>query len=370
MSDTTIDSQPNALKEMFNEERFQQIAAELSAIYPAFDAAHFMELALPGLAPLTLMQRLRRMTETLYATLPKEYAAALDVLYALAPRINHGFVSIVLPDYVALYGLDDFDRSMEALKYFTTFGSSEFAIREFLKRDLTRTLAVMETWSRDENEHVRRLASEGSRPRLPWSFRLDALIADPSPVAPILENLKSDPSLYVRKSVANHLNDITKDHPDWVLERIATWPLEHPHTAWIVKRALRTLIKKGDPHALAVIGAGEKAQVEIKHFGIQPRAIQLGESITLSLELASIATQPQRLVVDYAIHYVKKLGGSSPKVFKWKELTLDPGQVVKLSRTQSIRNFTTRTHYPGRHEVEIMINGETLARDYFDLVVG
>jgi 3-methyladenine DNA glycosylase AlkC len=311
---------------------------------------------------------MRRMTESLRATLPLEYREAVAILRQLAPLINHGFVSIVLSDFVGQYGLEDFDFSMDALKEFTPYGSSEFAVREYLRSDLPRALAIMEAWSRAENEHVRRLASEGSRPRLPWSFRLDALVRDPSPVAPILENLKADSSLYVRKSVANHLNDITKDHPEWVLERIAGWSLENPHTAWIAKRALRTLIKKGDARALAVIGAGEKAQVAIHDVRVHPRAIKLGETITLSFRLESTATVAQRLVVDYIVHYVKKSGGSSAKVFKLKEFTLDPGKSITLSRSQTVRDFTTRVHYPGRHEVEIVINGESLAKDYFDLI--
>jgi 3-methyladenine DNA glycosylase AlkC len=180
-------------------------------------------------------------------------------------------------------------------------------VREFLKRDLPRTLEVMERWSRDENEHVRRLASEGSRPRLPWSFRLDALILDPTPVAPILENLNADPSLYVRKSVANHLNDITKDHPNWVLERIGGWSLEHPYTAWIAKRALRTLIKQGDARALAVIGAGQQAQVLIHELRIEPQKIRLGESIRITFRLESLAAEPQRLVC-----HARKASATSP----------------------------------------------------------
>ena len=344
------------------------MADEIAALYPAFDRARFLELALRELDDLTLMQRMRRMTESLHAVLPLDYRATLDLLHQLAPAINHGFVSIMLCDYVGQYGQEDFDASMDALKYFTTFGSAEFAIREFLRRDQSRTLAVMEAWSRDENEHVRRLASEGSRPRLPWSFRLDALIRDPSPVAPILENLKADPSLYVRKSVANHLNDITKDHPDWVMDRMAGWSLENPHTAWIAKRALRTLIKKGNPRALAMIGAGEKAQIRIHDFAIEPRQIALGERMTLSFRLESTAPEPQRLVVDYIVHYVKKSGGTSGKVFKLKELTLAPGASVQLARSQSIRDFTTRVHHPGRHDVEIMVNGASVVRDSFELV--
>ena len=361
------DSEAPALKEMFDARRFRHVAREVAALHPRFDAARFLAHALPGLDALTLLQRLRRMTECLRNTLPADYGKALAVLRRLAPRIDHSFVTLVLPDYVGLYGLDDFDASMDALKFFTAFGSSEFAVREFLRRDLSRTLAVLETWSRDPGEHVRRLASEGCRPRLPWSFRLEALVADPSPVAPILENLKADPSLYVRKSVANHLNDITKDHPAWVLDRIEGWPLENSHTAWIAKRALRTLIKNGDRRALAIIGAGEPPKVLVHDFVARPHDIALGDRLTLSFWLESKSTKTQRLIVDYIIHYVKKSGASSAKVFKLKELTLAAGKSVLIERNQIIRDFTTRVHHPGRHIVEIVINGERLAKDFFDL---
>jgi 3-methyladenine DNA glycosylase AlkC len=361
------ESEAPALKEIFDENRFRHIAEELSSISKSFDADRFLELSLAGLEDLSLMQRLRRMTECLHATLPENYGKALAILKKLAPRINKGFVTLVLPDFVGKYGLEDFDRSLDALKFFTSFGSSEFAIREFLRRDFSRTLAVMEVWSQDENEHVRRLASEGCRPRLPWSFRLDALIADPSPVVPILENLKNDPSLYVRKSVANHLNDITKDHPEWVLHRIENWPLENPHTAWIARQALRTLIKKGDRRALTVIGAGEKAKVTLTNLVLTPQKLKLGNPLVFSFSLKSNSTKPQRLVVDYVVHYVKKSGGTSAKVFKLKEFTLGAGETISIRRSQSIKDFTTRVHHPGRHDLEIVINGETFAKGFFDL---
>ena len=227
----------------------------------------------------------------------------------------------------------------------------------------------MEKWSRDDNEHVRRLASEGCRPRLPWSFKLTALIADPSPVVKILENLKADPSLYVRKSVANHLNDITKDHPAWVLEGIDGWDLANPHTAWIAKRALRTLIKKGDRRALAVIGAGARAKIRLDSFTAAPRRIRLGDDITLGCRIVSTAKAPQKLVVDYAIHYVKRSGAASEKVFKWKEATLAPGEVLSLAKRQRIRDFTTRKHHAGEHRVELTVNGERIANAAFLLVL-
>lgn len=357
-----------ALKEWFDANRFRTIAKELRAVHPRMDEKRFLAQSLPGLDDLTLLQRLRRMTESLHSVLPDDYRKALAILRKFAPRIQHNFVTLVLPDYVAVYGQDDFDTSMEALKFFTSFGSSEFAIRHFLKADLRRALALMEEWSRDANEHVRRLASEGCRPRLPWSFRLDALIADPTPTKPILKNLQSDPSLYVRKSVANHLNDITKDHPDWVMEWLERWPLEDSHCAWIAKRALRTLIKDGNVRALGIIGAGEKAEVEVAGFSASPEKLHLGERLTLTLEFRSASKKPQRLVVDYIVHYVKKSGEGSEKVFKWKELTLAPRETVKLTRSQVIRDFTTRVHYPGRHLVEVAFNGARLASDAFVLV--
>jgi 3-methyladenine DNA glycosylase AlkC len=367
MSDTAPEIQSTALKEIFDAARLRAIAEATAAVYPAFNAARFLDLALRDIDALALMARLRRTTESLRATLPDDYPAALAVLERLAPRIGHSFVSLILPDYVALYGLDDPARSLDALRFFTTFGSSEFAIRHFLRRDLPGTLAIMEGWSRDENEHVRRLASEGSRPRLPWSFRLDALIADPAPTAPILDNLRADPSLYVRKSVANHLNDITKDYPAWVLDRLAGWPLDDAHTAWIAKRALRTLIKRGDHRALALIGAGERPAVRVHDFAVIPTTLTLGARIALACRVESVATAPQRLVIDYIVHYVKKSGATSAKVFKWRELTLAPGETVALTRSQQIRDFSTRTHHPGRHLIELAINGERLAETAFVL---
>ncbi len=365
MSDTPAP----ALKEMFNEARYRKMARDVAAVFPKFDQRRFLKLTLPDLEPLALLQRLRRATEALRATLPEKYPAALAVLRDVAPSYGEGFTALVLPDFVGLYGREDFARSLDALKFFTRFGSSEFAIREFLRLDLTRTLQVMTKWSRDDNEHVRRLASEGCRPRLPWSFTLRALIADPSPVAPILENLRADPSLYVRKSVANHLNDITKDHPGWVLERLGAWDLANPHIAWIAKRALRTMIKKGDRRALTFIGAGERAQIGIEAFTVAPRRIRLGEELALACRLTSTARKPQRLVIDYAIYYVKQAGGASAKVFKWKEVTLAPSAVLELAKRQRIRDFTTRKHHAGEHRVALLVNGERVADGGFLLAL-
>lgn len=365
MSDTAAP----ALKEIFNSEKLRHIADQTKAVHPPFDVSAFMTLATTNLEALGIMQRMRQVATSLHATLPGDYARNIEILTAAAPGIGNGFASISLPEYVALYGLDDFDLSMQALQYFTRFGSSEFAIRHFLQKDIARTLAVMETWSRHENEHVRRLASEGCRPRLPWSFQLKPLIDDPSPVTAILDTMKADEALYVRKSVANHLNDITKDNPAFVLALIDTWPKDNPHTRWITRQALRTLIKKGDAAALSHLGAHEEAQIALAAFQVSPEKIVLGNPVRISASFTSTAKSPQKLVIDYAVHYVKKSGDASAKVFKWKEIELQPGETCVLSISRAMRDFTTRKHYAGVHKVDLMINGRLAAEAFFELLI-
>jgi 3-methyladenine DNA glycosylase AlkC len=369
LTDKDLEPAP-ALKEIFNAKRIRHIADEAGQVSPAFNRRRFLAYCMGDLEQLSLMARLRRVAEGLHAALPGDYRSNIRVLRQLAPRLNNGFVTMALPEYVALHGTDDFKTSMDALKFFTTFGSSEYAVRHFLRRDMARTLAVMQTWAQDKNEHVRRLASEGSRPRLPWSFQIKPLMHDPSPIEPILDALKADPSRYVRRSVANSLNDITKDNPSWALDRIERWPLNNAGTAWIAKHALRNLIKKGDPRALTVIGAGKPARVKLRALGISPSAITLGQTITIAFKLASTSDETQRLVVDYAVHYVKKSGGVAAKVFKLKTLELATGAVELVQKKQSITNFTTRVHYPGRHEVEIFVNGKVHGRAAFELLAG
>ncbi len=225
----------------------------------------------------------------------------------------------------------------------------------------------MVAWSEEKNHHVRRLASEGSRPRLPWSFRLNKLIADPSPVSPILENLKADPHLYVRKSVANHLNDISKDHPDWMLDLVSSWDRANPHTAWIVKRATRSLIKAGQPRSFALLGFEAQPQVELSDFKLSHSKVRLGQSLTISFDLLSLKDKPQKLALDYKVHYVKKSGRTAPKVFKLKEIELGACQKLSITKKQQFENISTRVHYPGLHAIELMLNGQSVAKATFEL---
>ncbi len=338
------------------------------AASPRFDRSAFLATAGDGLDALSIMERVRHIAYALRPALPADYAAALKVIGAMAPRLTHGFQAVAVTEYVARYGLDDFDRSMAALAALTRFGTAEFAIRPFLAQDADRALATMAGWAGSDDEHVRRLASEGARPRLPWAARVPALKTDPTRAAPILEALKADPALYVRKSVANHLNDIAKDRPDWLLDRLADWPQHEPHTAWIVRHALRTLIKQGEPRALALIGVGHGAAVTVRKFTVEPSVVRLGDWIAIAAEIASDSMENQPLVVDYRVHYARSGGKTATKVFKWKTFDLAGGDTVTLRIGQTIRDFSTRRHHPGRHAIDLIVNGETMATGGFELL--
>jgi len=358
---------PALLKDLLGHGAVASIADAGVSASPRFDRAAFVDAAASGLEALSIMERVRHIAGALHNALPAGYPEAVGIVRAMAARLS-GFQAVAVTEFVARHGLDHVELSLAALADITRHGSAEFAIRPFLARDPEGTLSAMLRWTGDANEHVRRLASEGSRPRLPWAGRVPALKADPTLAIPILEALRSDPSAYVRKSVANHLNDIAKDRPDWLVDRLAAWPQEDSRTKWIIRHALRTLIKRGDPRALALIGVGHGAAVEVRGFSITPQAVRLGDGITIAADLTSTAAENQRLVVDYRLYYARAGGKSAAKVFKLRSFELGAGEETALSIRQTIRDFSTRRHHPGTHAVDLIVNGETMARAAFELL--
>ncbi len=270
--------------------------------------------------------------------------------------------------YVAQYGLDHFEASMHAQYELTQRFSAEFSIRSFLERYPEETLARLEVWARDPSPHVRRLVSEGTRPRLPWAPRLRRFQEDPRPVLHLLELLKDDPELYVRRSVANNLNDIGKDHPD-VLVETARRRLEDAseERQWLVRHALRSAVKRAEPGALDVLGYGSDAAVKIGNVRLTPKRPVTGGSVNVAFEITNAASRHQRVLVDLRVHFVKANGSASPKVFKLSTLDLAPGETAALKKTITLENLTTRKHYPGTHRVEVVINGRTHPLARFEL---
>jgi 3-methyladenine DNA glycosylase AlkC len=227
----------------------------------------------------------------------------------------------------------------------------------------------MHAWSKDKNHHVRRLSSEGSRPRLPWSFKLDEVIKNPKSTQSILENLKADNELYVRKSVANHLNDVSKENTDYMLELVNSWDKKNPHTAWIIKHASRSLIKKGHPGSLSVFDFEKNVKIRVENLLLAKTKIKLGETLQFSFDAVSEKSSSQKLVIDYVIHYRKKLGDLSPKVFKLKEVDLKPKEKITISKSQVFKDFSTRKHFAGKHLLQIQVNGKVLVEKEFGVVL-
>lgn len=361
-----------ALKDQFfNVAFYRQLSQDLSVIDPDIDARQFYRACTKDLSKLELKQRMQRTTDVCRQFFPDNYADALKRLYAYADMINENkFCYMFMPDFVARYGAHDFKRSMQALKDFTEYSSSELAIRVFLQNDFDRSLGVVKKWTSNKNVHIRRLASEGTRPRLPWAMRVKALLDKPDHCFPILQDLKADHEKYVQKSVANHLNDISKDHPQKMLNLVKSWDANQKSINWIIRHASRTLIKQGNNQALAIFGADKKPEIKIRKFKLNSRKLALGDNLNIELELHSLGKQPQQLIIDYKIHYVKASGRKSPKVFKFRKTTLNPGQALSLLKIQAFKDLSTRKHYTGQHEIELLINGNSMKSMSFHLDTG
>ena len=364
-------------KDYFDEALARRMAGMITAVHSPFPADDFVNQIAPQLDGLEMKERSTVFVQALRDHLPEGFANAWAVLEAALGAelvgedgmFNEGWHHWPIAQFIETFGLEDFDVGVRAMHEITRRHTAEFAIRPFLIHHQDKMLAILHTWAEDENPHVRRLVSEGTRPRLPWAGRLYQFIEDPSPTLALLEKLKDDPSEYVRRSVSNHLNDIAKDHPQLVIETCRRWWTDgSAERRWIVQRALRTLIKDGDPDALAVLGYGPP-QVALTAFRIAPNPLHLGESLQLNFTLKSTAVTEQNLVIDFVIHFVKANGQTSGKVFKLKTAVLAPNQTVTIIKKHPIRPITTRKYYPGTHRVEIQVNGQIVGERSFELVL-
>ncbi len=355
-------------KDTFNQESVGALADAIRHQYPAFNQEAFIASVFDDdWAARELKERMRHITISLHDLLPGAYRTAIDILRRALPALHgHGFVQMVFPDYVEVYGLDDWEASISALETFTQVVSAEFAIRPFIIRYQDRTIAQMLEWARHPSPEVRRLASEGCRPRLPWGIALPALKADPSPILPILEHLKHDQCESVRRSVANNLNDISKDRPKVVIEVLRRWQADDTEEiSWITAHALRTLLKAGHPDALALLGYHQNPAIAVHSLSVEPDTISMGDAVTFSFDIESLDDQPQNLMIDYLVHHMRANGMQTPKVFKLTKKTIQPGQVLHIERRHSFAPVMTRKYYPGQHAIEPKINGQRFGRADF-----
>lgn len=366
---------PEPLKNIFSRRLIEPFAAEVSAVREKFPAEAFLSDVFDARwETLELKQRVRHISHILRRHLPDAYPEALDVVVRTTRRYleRYGekltFEYTFLPDFVEAHGVDHPDHSIPALETLTRWSSAEFAVRPFLQHYPERMYAQMLAWSRHESPMVRRLSSEGIRPRLPWGMGVPALKRDPAPILPILENLKNDPAETVRRSVANNLNDIAKDYPQLVLDIAARWLGHSPDTDWIVRHACRGLLKKGNAAALAHFGfEQEVAGIEVSELKCSPE-VPVGGRLEFGFNIQNASKQDAPVRLEYGIDYQTLSGKTSVKVFKIKEMELKAGQSEAITKSQRFEDFTTRKHYPGPHRLRILVNGKAMAEEEFQVV--
>ncbi len=365
------------LKNYYGPDVPARIARMIKEVDSDFDEDAFLADALDGYQGLELTPRAWQIAHALGRQLPQDYEQAIEILIAsLGPKLEAAELTgmdvfVYLPHvfFVAKFGVDHFDASMRAQYELTQRFTAEYSLRVFLERYPERTLGRLREWALDSNVHVRRLVSEGTRPRLPWAPRLRAFQGDPRPVLELLDLLKDDRELLVRRSVANNLNDIGKDNPAALVGTCRRWMRDAtPERSWLVRHALRSAVKRGEPEALEILGFVPATGVRVREIHIAPPVVSIGESVTFSVELANEGSTTKQLLVELRVHFVKANGRPSPKVFALKELGLPPWGSARLMKTISLAQHTTRTHYPGQHRVEVVVNGRASGAAVFDVI--
>lgn len=361
------------IKDIYSLSFYNRFADTVSPIIPSFSKSKFVTRALgDGFETMEWKQRMKHTTSVFHEFLPDEFAEAAKLIITVIKKLqadNFGVDSlafIFFPDYVETYGLDDLENSVKAFEFITQFVSCEFAVRPFILKYGDQMISQMVNWSLHESYKVRRLASEGSRPRLPWAMALPALKKDPSPILPLLENLKNDPSEWVRRSVANSINDIAKDHPDVVINLAAKWKGISKETDAIIKHGCRTLLKQGHAAILKHYQL-ESKDISIADFEILTPVVKTGESLGFTFSIQNLNATAQTVRLEYGVYYRKANGQLSRKVFKISEKSYQPETVVAIHRKQSFRLITTKVFYAGEHQLSIIINGEEKGFQTFEL---
>jgi len=362
------------LKNIFSKSALQTIAREITQTYPQFPQEKFVEKTWRTIRDLELKDRIREISRSLSVFLPQDFEKAVGILQRTVksdqnPDGIQGFLAWPFLQFIEDFGLDHFEVSINSIREMTSSMSGEFAIRPFLIRYPEKTLKVLRSWTQDPNHHVRRLVSEGSRPLLPWGQQLPQMKKEPELSFDLLRRLKGSEELYVKKSIANHLNDISKNHPDKLLQELRLWRKESPqndHLEWIFRHGLRTLVKKGHQPSLQFLGyRGSLAKLE--KLEISPKQLKLGQ--TLKVQASLLFEGSGMLMLDYAIHHKKANGSLTAKVFKWKKLKVKKGHSQTFQKNHPIKKITTRTYYSGEQILEIFCNGISVGRNSFKLVV-
>ena len=361
------------LKDLYSKPFYNQFADSLVKTVPAFKKAAFIKrIFTPEFEHMELKERMRHTAQVLHTFMPENYAATVKLFAVIIKGLredgfNGGLEFMFFPDYIEVYGLEDYKNSVKAFEFITVFISCEFAVRPFIQKYGNQMIEQMIVWSLHKEAAVRRLASEGSRPRLPWAMALPVLKKDPTAILPILENLKQDTSESVRRSVANSLNDIAKDNPEIVIGIAAKWKGISKEVDAIIKHGSRTLLKQGHLEILKHYDLVSK-DLALTSFKILTPKVKIGDSLSFTFSFVNNHTKDQTVRLEYAVHYKRANGQLARKVFKISEKSCKAGEKMEVSRKQSFKIITTRVFYPGEQQLSIIINGEEKGIDNFVLI--
>jgi len=362
------------LKDIYSTSFYNQFSDVLTEVLPAFDRNKFLKLIFDkSWKSRELKDRMKHTSIVLNQFLPANFDQAAicikDMITVLRQRkfLESSLEFMFFPDYIETFGREHFDTSIKTFEFVTQFTSCEFAVRPFIIQYGDHMIKEMHVWSSHESPHVRRLASEGSRPRLPWAIALPELKKNPNPILPILENLKTDPSEYVRRSVANNLNDISKDNPHTVLSIAKQWKGLGKETDGIIKHACRTLLKQGHTDILKYYRLNVSDKIQVKDFKIMTPKLKIGSYLEFSFDLINKESRKQTVRVEFAIYYLRQNGQLSKKVFKISEREIKPNEKINFKKKQSFRIITTRKFYIGQQKLSIIINGQEKKVGNFEL---
>lgn len=362
------------LKYVYNRQFLEIFTKAVAQVVPEFPEKKYLEgVFSDDWETMELKERMRRLATTLHTFLTNDYEQNASQLVAIVKQLQengvkeNSFEYMFLPDYIEVYGLEHYEASVRAIEDITQFTSCEFAVRPFILRYQDAMINQLTKWAQHKHHMVRRLASEGSRPRLPWAIAIPAFKKDPSHVMPILERLKGDQSETVRRSVANNLNDIAKDSPELVISVAKKWKGKSKEIDWVVKHGCRTLLKQGHPEIMPLFGFSSTRDIDIKHLNIQTPVVVIGDDLNFSFDLVNQQEKPLLIRLEYGIYFMKANGSLSRKVFKISEKEYDGSSVSAITRHQSFKVITTRKLYPGKHQVSIIVNGVEMDKADFEL---
>jgi 3-methyladenine DNA glycosylase AlkC len=365
----------NLLRDIYSVSFYNQFSEIFAQVVPSFNRQTFIKAIFDkNWESKQLKERIKHTSFVLHSQMPGNYEKAATIITELVRKLREYEIKessiefMFFPDYIETYGIDNFDVSVRTIEYVTQFTSCEFAVRPFIIKYGDKMIKQMFDWSLHENYHVRRLASEGTRPRLPWAMAIPELKKNPTPILPILNSLKNDPSDYVRRSVANNLNDITKDNPQIVISLANEWKGVSKETDAIIKHGCRTLLKKGNAEILKYFRLSDSTKIELSRFKILTPKLRIGSHLEFSFIIANKDNKLQQVRLEYAIYYLWQNGQLSKKVYQISERVFQPKEKSHIRRKRSFQIITTRKFYPGQHKLSIIINGQERATGKFELI--